>query len=204
MATLKNRRRERFAIEIAGMTPLAKAYAEAGFKASPWAPYNASKLMHDPAVAARIDELRDAIGDRAKIHAEYIQRKLLPLVEANPQDLFEAASNGAGQRCDALRQITELPRELAAAIQKIKCDPKTGAVTEISLYDKTAAGNVLLRSVGAMSDNVSENPITIERIERVIIEPQNNPPNHGFRPGLAALAGRLMIPSGIDDHDKSK
>jgi hypothetical protein len=172
MATLKNRRRERFAIEIAAMTPLAKAYAEAGFKASPWAPYNASKLMHDPAVAARIEELRDAIGDRAKIHAEYIQRKLLPLVEANPQDLFEAGTNSAGQQCDALRRITELPRELASAIQKIKCDPETGAVTEISLYNKTEAGNVLLRSVGAVTEGATN--VQINRIERVIIEPSNH------------------------------
>jgi hypothetical protein len=154
MPALKNRRRERFALEIASMTPLGKAYTESGFKASPWAPYNASKLMHDPAVAARIDELRTVIGDRAGIHAEYIQRQLLPLVEANAQDLFNTLPVAGGGKRDALRPISELPRDLAAAIKKIKCDPETGAVTEIDLYNKTEAGTVLLRSVGGLVDKL--------------------------------------------------
>jgi hypothetical protein len=165
MPALKNRRRERFALEIASMTPPGKAYTESGFKASPWAPYNASKLMHDPAVAARIDELRTVIGDRAGIHAEYIQRQLLPLIEANAQDLFATADRIGGKR-DTLRPISELPRDLAAAIKKIKCDPETGMVTEVDLYNKTEAGNVLLRSVGAMTDNlkVSERAHVIHEV----------------------------------------
>jgi hypothetical protein len=155
MPALKNRRRERFALEIAAMTPPGKAYTEAGFKASPWAPYNASKLMHDPVVAARIDEMRAAIGARAGIHAEYIQRQLLPIVEANAQDLFTTTpdATGAGTR-DTLRSISKLPRELAAAIKKIKCDPETGAVTEIDLYGKIEAGALLLRSVGGLVDRL--------------------------------------------------
>jgi hypothetical protein len=119
MPALKNRRRERFALEIASMTPYARAYAEAGFKDSPWAAYNANKLAHDPAVAARIEELRTEFAGRSQIHAEYIQRQLLPLVEANPQDLFEAAGftsrDGAIKR-DALPPCQCEVRHLSRAI----------------------------------------------------------------------------------------
>jgi hypothetical protein len=171
MAALRNRRRERFALEIASMTPYDRAYVEAGFKASPWAKFNANKLAHDPEVAARIDELRQEFSDRSQLNAEYIQRKLLPIVEANPQDLFEVARNGAGQECDALRRVTELPRELASAIQKIKCDPETGAVTEISLYNKTEVGNVLLRSIGGITDNLKVAEHVIHEVRWMEPEP---------------------------------
>src|SRR5262245_2163412 len=89
MAKLKNRKRERFALEIAAMTPLEQAYVDAGYKSSPWAKYNASKLAHDPDVAARIEELQGEFSQRSAIKAEYIQHQLLPLVEANTKDLFE-------------------------------------------------------------------------------------------------------------------
>jgi hypothetical protein len=46
--------------------------------------------------------------------------------------------------------ISELPRSLTAAISKIKCDPETGAVVEVTLAGKTEAGNVLLRSLGGI------------------------------------------------------
>jgi hypothetical protein len=166
MPALKNRRRERFAVEIASMTPYDRAYVAAGFKDSPWAAYNANKLAHDPVVSARIDEMRAEFSDRSGLHAEYIQRQLLPLVEANPQDLFAVMINPAdGREIEKLRGVTELPRRLAAAIQKIKFDSETGTVTEISLHNKNEAGGTLLRSVGAfkvaLTDPDGEGPAKI-------------------------------------------
>jgi hypothetical protein len=154
MPKLKSRKREMFAIEVAAMTPLATAYVLAGYADTPWARYNASKLAHVPEVAARIDELQTQFSERSGIHAEYIQRKLLPLVEANPKDLYETKDDGNGQQIDTLRSISEIPRDLAAAIQKIKVDPETGAITEIILYNKTEAGNVLLHSIGGLVDKL--------------------------------------------------
>jgi hypothetical protein len=149
MGPLKNRKHEAFAREIAALTPPATAYAAAGFKGDPrWHRYNASKLAHKPHVQARIAELGKQFEEMAGIHAAYIQHKLLPLIEANAAELFERDENGK----ERLRPITELPRELTAAIAKIKCDADTGRVTEIALHDKTATGNVLLRSVGALFD----------------------------------------------------
>jgi hypothetical protein len=146
MGPLKNRKHEAFAREIAALTPPATAYAAAGFKGDPrWHRYNASKLAHKPQVRARIAELGKQFEAMAGIHAAYIQHKLLPLIEANAAELFERDEKG-----ERLRPIAELPRELTAAIAKIKCDADTGRVTEIALHDKTAAGSLLLRSVGAL------------------------------------------------------
>src|SRR6266702_7869597 len=82
MPRLKNRKREHFAVEVASMTPPDRAYLLAGFKDSKWSPYNASKLANAPAVAARIAELQREFAERAQLHVEYLQRLLLPLVEA--------------------------------------------------------------------------------------------------------------------------
>jgi hypothetical protein len=150
---LASRKRETFAIEVAAMTPLASAYVAAGYRDTPWARYNASKLAHVAEVAARIDELQAEFSHRSGIKAEYIQRKLLPIIEANPKDLFEPLLDADGKKIgDKLKAVSDLPRDLAAAISKIKCDPESGAVIEVVLAAKTEAGVVLLRSVGGLVD----------------------------------------------------
>jgi hypothetical protein len=150
---LASRKRETFAIEVAAMTPLASAYVAAGYRDTPWARYNASKLAHVPEVAARIDELQAEFSHRSGIKAEYIQRKLLPIIEANPKDLFEPLLDADGKKIgDKLKAVSDLPRDLAAAISKIKCDPESGAVIEVALAAKTEAGVVLLRSLGGVAD----------------------------------------------------
>jgi hypothetical protein len=51
MARLRNTRHERFAREVAALTPLGTAYREAGFGGDPrWHRYNASKLANTPTV----------------------------------------------------------------------------------------------------------------------------------------------------------
>jgi hypothetical protein len=154
MPKLASRKREIFAIEVASLTPLGRAYVLAGYRDTPWARYNASKLAHVPEVSARIDELQAQFSERSGIHAEYIQRKLLPLVEANPKDLYKTMDDGNGRKIETLRSISEIPRDLAAAIQKLKIDPETGAIIEVTLASKSEVGNILLRSLGGFVDRV--------------------------------------------------
>ncbi|SDC38668.1 Terminase small subunit [Bradyrhizobium brasilense] len=131
------------------MTPPAKAYELAGYTGDPrWHRYNASKLTNKPSVRERIEELSAEFDQRAGIHAEYIKRCLLPIVEANAADLFTRDEAGKLH----LKAIGDLPRNLAAAISKIKTDPDTGAIVEINLADKVSAGGLLLRSVGGLID----------------------------------------------------
>lgn len=196
MPKLKSRKREMFAIEVAAMTPLATAYVLAGYADTPWARYNASKLAHVPEVAARIDELQTQFSERSGIHAEYIQRKLLPLVEANPKDLYKTKDDGNGQQIDTLRSISEIPRDLAAAIQKIKVDPETGAITEITLYNKTEAGNVLLHSIGGLVDKLEHSGKDGAPISPTIILSGHSELSDGSPP-------HAPLNSGIDATEKS-
>lgn len=63
-------------------------------------------------------------------------------------------ADATGRKRETLRPVTELPRRLAAAIQKIKFDPDTGSPLEIALYNKNDAGGTLLRSVGGLTDRL--------------------------------------------------
>jgi phage terminase small subunit len=93
MPALRNQRHERFAVEVAAMTPLDRAYVAAGHRETS-AKYNASRLANHPKVAARINELGREFAMRSGIHAEYLQRLLLPLAEANVQDLYIVGPDG--------------------------------------------------------------------------------------------------------------
>ena len=169
MPQLKNRRRERFAIEIAAMTPYDRAYVAAGYKDTPWARYNASRLAHEPEVAERIDELRAAFSERSQIHAEYLQRLLLPIAEANLKDCYTLGPDG--KECP--RPISELPRALAAAIAKVDHDD-AGAVKAIAMHGKIAALTVLLRSVGGLKDPMPGPVFPSEPIEIRLVKPQED------------------------------
>jgi Terminase small subunit len=145
---LRNSKHEKFAREVAALTPLATAYREAGFLGDlRWHRYNASKLANKPNVKARIEELRVEFEAMSAIHVEYVRHQLLRTIEADPRDLFERDSGDPTGKRFRLRSIADLPRHLTAAIAKLKIDPETGAPVEVSLADKNAAAATLLRSL---------------------------------------------------------
>jgi hypothetical protein len=77
----------KFAHEVAAFTPPDRAYAIAGFKSRPeFARGNACRLLREPAVAQRIEELRADFRERCALNVEYLQALLLPIVEANVLD----------------------------------------------------------------------------------------------------------------------
>jgi hypothetical protein len=196
MPKLKNRKRERFAMEIAAMTPLEQAYVESGFKSSPWSRYNASKLAHHPDVAARIDELRAEYSDRSGIQLEYLQNLLLPLAESNIRDLFETVpspdGNGTIQR---LRPISAMPRRVTAAISRIKLN-EDGVVTDVILADKISAGSTLLRSVGGLLDRLKVSDefedMSLEELRKFAVEEARKLGIGAAAPGAENSPGQLM------------
>jgi hypothetical protein len=143
MGKLRNPRRERFAVEVASMVPVDRAYLAAGFRSKPeWARPNGSKLAHVPEVAARIMELRSEFADGCKLSIEYLQAKLLPAAELNVIDFFDEGK---------LKPISELSRDQGAAISSIKLH-ENGEVAELRFIPKDGAVNTLLRSIGAFVD----------------------------------------------------
>jgi hypothetical protein len=75
MPVLKDQRLERFARELASMTPMDRAYIAAGFKPSLLAWHDGNALARCPAVAGRIEELQVEFCERALAHAEYLQQR---------------------------------------------------------------------------------------------------------------------------------
>jgi phage terminase small subunit len=142
---LQNLRHERFCREYASGETLASSYVRAGFKDSPNARYNGSRLRNTPACRERINELMEQFAEQAAVKVEYLQAQLLPALRSNAQDLFDDTGE--------LKPVTALQRECSAAIKSIKFDRKTGKVSEIVLADKIAAAGLLLRSIGAIRDD---------------------------------------------------
>ena len=145
---LRNGKHEKFAREVAALTPLATAYREAGFGGDlRWHPFNASKLSNKPKVKARIEELRIEFERMSAIHLDYVRHMLLRTIEADPRDLYESdPSNSTGKRV-RLRPISELPRHLTTAISRLKIDPATGAPVDVLFGNKNEAAATLLRSL---------------------------------------------------------
>jgi hypothetical protein len=142
MGKLRNPRRERFAIEVASMVPVDRAYLAAGFRSKPeWSRPNGSKLAHVPEVANRISELRDEFKANCALSVEYLQAKLLPAAEANVVDFLAADGK--------LKPIGAITRDQGAAISSLKFH-ENGEVAELKLISKEAAIGTLLRSIGAI------------------------------------------------------
>jgi hypothetical protein len=145
MGRLRNPRRERFAVEVASMVPVDRAYVLAGYRDSLWARPNGSRLAHQPEVAARIEELRGEFCKSAALSVEYLQALLLPVAEANVLDFFKTENGKL-----VPKPISELKREHTAALAAIKVN-EAGAL-ELKFHSKTEAINMLLRSIGAIVD----------------------------------------------------
>jgi hypothetical protein len=143
MPRLKNRRLEGFCREIAAMVPYDLAYVNAGYADTKWARYNANRLAHRPAIAARINELRDEFDRTASINADFVRAKLLELVTADVKDLYEICPETKQPR---LRAITDIPRRISCAITRIKLD-QAGQPVEVALSGKVEAAAALLRSL---------------------------------------------------------
>lgn len=160
---LRNTRHERFAREVAALTPYGTAYREAGFGGDPrWHPFNASKLANKPAVKARIEELRAEFEHMSAIHVDYVRHQLLRTIEADMRDLYESDPSDPTGKRRRLRAISELPRHLTGAITKLKISPETGEPVEIVLGDKNAAAATLLRSLPGGS--VERHELSLEEL----------------------------------------
>jgi phage terminase small subunit len=143
MGRLRNPKRERFAVEVASMTPLDRAYVLAGYRDSQWARPNGSRLAHEPEVAKRIQELRDEFRASAALSVEYLQRLLLPVAEANVLDFFKFENDKL-----VPKNLSELKREHTAALAAIKVDEE--GTVDLKFHNKNEAVNILLRSIGGI------------------------------------------------------
>jgi hypothetical protein len=144
MGKLRNPRRERFAVEVASMVPVDRAYSLAGFKSAPaWCRPNGAKLAQKPEVAMRIAELQEEFKLSAALHVEYLQSLLLPAAEANLADFVD---DGEGK--PRFKKLSDLTRAQSAAIQSVSFSDD-GSIADVKLVPKTEAIKALMVSIGA-------------------------------------------------------
>lgn len=157
---------EVFAQAVAKGMSLADAYRTAYPASLKWKPdslhQSASKLMADPKVSPRVDELRAAAADRAELDAAEIIREIRRL----------AVSDIAGIMHPDGR--VKLPHELdpatRAAIASFKID-EYGRI-EYKFWDKGAALEKAAKIKGLYeADNEQQKPPAVTRIELVGVRP---------------------------------
>jgi hypothetical protein len=172
MGRLRNTKHERFAREVAALTPLGEAYRSAGFSGDEkWHRFNASRLRNKPAVKARIEELRLQFEELSAISTDYIRHKLLSFIEMDARELYQPdPADPTGKRL-ILRPLNELPERITKSITKLKLDPESGRPVEIVLAGKVESAATLLRSLPGGSSGEAVANVQINQITRVIVEP---------------------------------
>lgn len=129
-----NRKLERFVLELyAGKTPL-EAMEIAGYKPSP---ANARRMANSFEVRARLSTFFAQERNLVEIEVMRARRERDCLAYSNIANYFEPVMEG-GKPTGRVRvkDFTQLPREIAAAIQSIK---PTKLGWEIKLHDKDSA-----------------------------------------------------------------
>ena len=111
MSILKNARRERFAQEIVKGTTASEAYVIAGYKRDDG---NASKLLANPEIQARIQEITSVALKKAGLTGEQVIAELGRIGLANMMDFMTIGADGL-----PFVDWSNLTREQAAAIGEI-------------------------------------------------------------------------------------
>jgi Terminase small subunit len=163
MPTRLPQRKELFAHHVAAFVAPDVAYMRAGYKGAKFARANAARLLREPDVVARIEELRATFRERCALDLERLQALLMPIVEANFLDFFEPRGQPVnGKRCkrkggdkpaaDAatsfqFKPLDRLRYEQGLAVAGVKFND-AGEVVDLKLHGKTEAARVLLATLG--------------------------------------------------------
>lgn len=151
MGALENVKHEAFALEVAEGKTLLEAHKGAGYVPDPG---NAKRLRKRPEVRARIAELRSEAAEFANVRRVRVVLEVDRVGRANIRDFYEPeldADTGKRTGRVRLKQITDLPRELSAAIQEIEFDDK-GQIAKLKLHDKNQANFTLLKYLGGLPE----------------------------------------------------
>ena len=146
MSSIRNPKRERFALEYyAGKSPL-EAMTLAGYVP---APANARRMANSPDVRKRVSELFEAERGFVAVEAMRARRERECLAYSNIADYFEEKRDADGRMTGkvGLKDFTKLPRALTAAIKEIKPTKLGFAIT---LHEKDSS----LRAIETRVDPV--------------------------------------------------
>ena len=177
-----NRKLERFVLELyAGKTPL-EAMEIAGYKPSP---SNARRMANSPEVRARLSQFFAQERNLVEIEVMRARRERDCIAYSNIANYFEpVVENGKPTGRVRVKDFTQIPREIAVAIQSIK---PTKLGWEIKLHDKDAALRAIERRLEqSLEGQVQHAPeaVKLGKKEAAELAAQN--------PDLGSSLGELM------------
>jgi hypothetical protein len=120
---------------------------EAAWRAHGFGSRNSTRFFKRPAIAARVAELQAEFNEGSRISLAYLQERLLALTTGDVGNYLEKRPYSDKLR---VKDITSLAPELRACISEVNVGK--GGELSFKIYDKIRAIEVLLRSVGAISD----------------------------------------------------
>lgn len=186
MGTLANPKHERYAFERALLVPRLQAARAAGYEGMTAG--NAAKLDRNAKIKARIDELRAIDVDLLHAKRERLERTLNAIAYSNIFDFVEIDGASNHPVID-WREVKA--SEASAVITKFKFDKDTGQLVD---FERASPENAIaqlrdLHGFKAPSRNwitgLNDGPVSVERIERVIVDPQDTNAA-GVRPAAGA------------------
>lgn len=150
MGALRDPQWEKFACELAELKAPLEAYKLAGYL-----PHrgNASRLARRIEVRTRVKELLDEAAEFANIRRVRVLVEIDRVGRANLQDFVEAelAADGKPTGRVKLKDLTQLPRELTAAIASLEYDD--AGQPKIKLHDRNQANFALLKHLGGLPED---------------------------------------------------
>lgn len=134
-------RQDSFCVEYVKDYNAKQAAIRAGYKEKT-AESQASRLLRNVKVVKRINELKAKTTEKALKTVEDIMHELQTIAFSDPTLYFSELND----HTMTLQDFKKLPRELSAAIKKIKMsEGKAGIIVEFELYDKIKALEMLFR-----------------------------------------------------------
>lgn len=134
---------ERFAQEVASGKSQAEAYRIAYPKSQKWKPATlwreASKLMVNPKVSTRVEELRASIAKAAQVETVRVVQELARVALSDVRKVFHEDGR--------VKSPHELDDATAAAVSSVEFDPDGGF--KVKLWDKNSAADKLMKHLGA-------------------------------------------------------
>ncbi len=185
-----------FAVEYLKDMNATAAARRAGYSARS-AKQLGSRLLHRPAVAARIAQLQGERRTAVKIDSERVLIELARVGMSNLRDFCTWGPDGV-----KLKAADELPPELAACVAEVtETSGKNGKQIRFKLHDKARALEMLARHLGLFGDEKPATSALEQALLAVADRLLGRVIDADYHPVVPLPTGRLPMPTSTVSRD---
>lgn len=196
MPALKNRKHERFCLQLVKLHDETKAYKRAypNSKSKAACRANAARLMQNDTVSARLAELRGEVAKQVVAEAVIDEVKLVKELERVAFSDMRTIASWGGKKV-TLKSSEEIGAAAAAAVQSIRQGAK-GEIT-LTLHPKIEAVKVLVaiseRQKAALNPNPQANPLNLNLNIGIGVKLIDAPPDETYEQWMKRRGRQLQI-----------